>query len=57
MFSLGYSRKCIRLIEFRSNARTSYELPETTFRRISGVTKIMVFGANLTFAVGAKTKT
>jgi transposase len=42
VFTLGYSRKCIRLIEFRSSARTWCELHETAFRRLGGVPKIMI---------------
>jgi len=42
VFTLGYSRKCVRLIEFRSSARTWCELHETAFGRLGGVPKIMV---------------
>lgn len=42
VLTLGYSRKCVRLIEFRSSSRTWCELHEKAFRRLGGVPKVMV---------------
>lgn len=42
VFTLGYSRKCVRLLTFHSSARIWAELHEQTFRRLGGVPKIVV---------------
>jgi transposase len=39
---LGYSRKCIRLLTFTSSARIWAELHETAFRRLGGVSRLIV---------------
>jgi hypothetical protein len=40
--TLGYSRKSVRLLVFRSSTRTWAELHETAFRRLSGVCRVSV---------------
>ena len=42
VFTLGYSRKCVRLLTFQSSTRTWAELHEQAFRRIGGATKTVV---------------
>ena len=42
VLTLGYSRKSIRLLSFRSSARTWAELHEKAFRRLGGATRIVV---------------
>jgi transposase len=42
VFTLGYSRKSVRLLTFRSSARIWAELHETAFRRLGGATRIVV---------------
>ncbi|MGE0347642.1 MAG: IS21 family transposase [Gemmatimonadales bacterium] len=42
VFTLGYSRKCVRWLVWRSNAQTWAELHERTFRRLGGTTRIVV---------------
>jgi transposase len=42
VMTLGYSRKAVRLLVFRSNSRTWAELHETAFRRIGGACRILV---------------
>jgi transposase len=42
VFTLGYSRKCVRLLTFHSSARIWPELHEQTFRRLGGVPKVVV---------------
>ena len=42
VLTLGYSRKCIRLLVFRSSAQTWAELHEKAFCRLGGVSKIIV---------------
>lgn len=42
VFTLGYSRKCVRWLVWRSSAQTWAELHERTFRRLGGTTKIVV---------------
>jgi transposase len=42
VLTLGYSRKCIRLLVFRSSSQTWAELHEKAFRRLGGVTKVIV---------------
>lgn len=42
VLTLGYSRKCVRLLSFQSSAKIWCELHETAFRRLGGVTKIVV---------------
>jgi len=39
---LGYSRKCIRLLTFTSSARIWAELHEKAFRRLGGVSRLIV---------------
>jgi len=42
VLTLGYSRKCVRLLTFRSSAQTWAELHEKAFRRLGGVTRVIV---------------
>ena len=42
VLTLGYSRKCVRLLVFRSSARIWAELHEKAFRRLGGATRILV---------------
>jgi transposase len=42
VLTLGYSRKAVRLLTFRSNSRVWAELHETAFRRLGGVTCVVV---------------
>jgi len=42
VLTLGYSRKCIRLLTFQSSTRTWAELHEQAFRRLGGATKTVV---------------
>ena len=42
VFTLGYSRKCVRLLTWRSNARIWVELHERAFRRLGGTVKVIV---------------
>ena len=38
VLTLGFSRKCVRLLVFRSSSQTWAELHEKAFRRLGGVT-------------------
>jgi hypothetical protein len=40
--TLGYSRKCVRLLTFRSSTRIWAELHERAFRRLGGATRLVV---------------
>jgi transposase len=42
VFTLGYSRKCVRLLVFRSSVRIWAELHEKAFRRLGGATRVVV---------------
>ena len=42
MLTLGYSRKCVRLLTFQSSTRIWAELHERAFRRLGGAVKIVV---------------
>jgi len=42
VFTLGYSRKCVRWLAWRSSAQVWAELHERTFRRLGGTVKIVV---------------
>ena len=42
VLTLGYSRKCIRLLVFRSSSQAWAELHEKAFRRLGGSTKVIV---------------
>ena len=42
VLTLGYSRKAIRLLTFRSSARTWAELHESAFRRLGGTARVIV---------------
>jgi hypothetical protein len=42
VLTLGYSRKAVRLLRWRSNARTWAELHEQAFRRLGGSTRVVV---------------
>ena len=42
VLTLGYSRKSVRLLTFQSSARIWAELHEQAFRRLGGVTRIVV---------------
>lgn len=42
VLTLGFSRKCVRLLTFRSSTRIWVELHEKAFRRLGGVAKVMV---------------
>ena len=47
VLTLGYSRKCVRLLAFRSSARVWAELHEKAFRRLGGVTRTLVSVASV----------
>lgn len=42
VMTLGYSRKSVRLLVFRSNSRTWAELHEKAFRRLGGAVRLVV---------------
>ena len=42
VFTLGFSRKCVRLLTFRSSARIWAELHERAFRRLGGCPAIVI---------------
>ena len=42
VLTLGYSRKCVRLLTFRSSSQIWAELHEKAFRRLGGVTRVIV---------------
>jgi transposase len=42
VLTLGYSRKCIRILTFQSSTRTWPELHEQAFRSLGGATKTVV---------------
>jgi transposase len=42
VLTLGYSRKCVRLLVFRSTVRIWAELHEKAFRRLGGATRVVV---------------
>ena len=42
VFTLGYSRKCVRLLTWRSSAQIWAELHERAFRRLGGTVKVIV---------------
>jgi len=42
VLTLGYSRKCIRLLVFRSSSQVWAELHEQAFRRLGGCTRVIV---------------
>jgi transposase len=42
VITLGYSRKSVRLLSFRSSSRIWAELHEKAFRRLGGSTRIVV---------------
>jgi transposase len=42
VFTLGYSRKCVRLLTFRSSTRIWAELHERAFRRLGGCVRVVV---------------
>jgi transposase len=42
VLTLGYSRKAVRLLTFRSSSRIWAELHEKTFRRLGGSTRVVV---------------
>jgi transposase len=42
LLTLGYSRKSIRLLVFRSSSRTWAELHEKAFRRLGGSVRVVV---------------
>jgi transposase len=42
VLTLGYSRKCVRILVFRSSTRIWAELHERAFRRLGGVTRVIV---------------
>jgi transposase len=50
VMTLGYSRKAVRLLVFRSSSRVWAELHEKAFRRLGGATRIVVLD-NLTEGV------
>src|SRR5262249_39086491 len=43
VLTLGYSRKAVRLLGFGSSSRIWAELHEKAFRRLGGVTRLVVF--------------
>jgi transposase len=42
VMTLGFSRKCVRLLVFRSSVRIWAELHEKAFRRLGGTTRVVV---------------
>jgi transposase len=42
VLTLGFSRKCVRLLRFHSSARIWAELHEEAFRRLGGTTRVVV---------------
>ena len=42
VLTLGFSRKCVRLLSFQSSSRIWCELHETAFRRLGGTPKVLV---------------
>lgn len=42
VLTLGFSRKCIRLLSFQSSSRIWCELHETAFRRLGGTPRVLV---------------
>lgn len=42
VLTLGYSRKCVRLLAWKSSAQTWAELHEQAFRRLGGTTRVVV---------------
>src|SRR5207247_9552900 len=42
VLTLGYSRKAVRLLLFRSSSQVWAELHEKAFRRLGGVTRVVV---------------
>ena len=42
VLTLGFSRKCVRLLVFRSSVRVWAELHEKAFRRLGGATRVVV---------------
>ena len=42
VLTLGYSRKCVRFLVWRSSARVWAELHEKAFRRLGGCTRVVV---------------
>jgi transposase len=42
VMTLGFSRKCVRLLSFESSSRVWCELHEQAFRRLGGATKVLV---------------
>lgn len=42
VLTLGFSRKAVRLLTFRSSSQVWAELHETAFRRLGGVTRVVV---------------
>jgi len=42
VLTLGYSRKAVRILVFRSSARVWAELREKAFRRLGGITRVVV---------------
>src|SRR6478609_6257775 len=42
VLTLGFSRKCVRLLVFRSSSQIWAELHEKSFRRLGGVTRTIV---------------
>jgi transposase len=42
VFTLGFSRRCVRLLTFQSSARIWTELREQAFRGLGGFTKVVV---------------
>ena len=47
VLTLGCSRKCVRLLVFRSSARVWAELHEKAFRRLGGSPRIVVLDSGL----------
>lgn len=42
VLTLGFSRKCVRLLCFQSSTRTWAELHEQSFRRLGGATRVVI---------------
>jgi transposase len=43
VLTLGFSRKCVRLLVWRSSAQVWAELHEQAFRRLGGTVKVIVY--------------
>jgi transposase len=51
VMTLGYSRKSVRLLVFRSSSQIWAELHEKAFRRLTGATRVVVLDSSTSRAV------